>query len=272
MSRYQAMFERLRANNEGAFIPFVVLYDPDRETSKKIMVTLIEAGADALELGLAFSDPLADGPTIQKADLRALKSGSKVKDALDLVKEVRNIHPDIPLGLLTYANLVFNQTLDGFYSYCHRSGVDSVVVADVPLLEAQPFCESALKHEVDPVLLAPVNLPLKRCLEIATWGRGYTYVVTRRGVTGADQEVSLGHRDLIHALKESGAPPALFGFGISKPKHVRAAIDEGAVGAISGSQTVAIIEKQLGDHELMLKKLKEFVGSMKDATKKGRVA
>jgi tryptophan synthase alpha chain len=267
MSRYQAMFDRLRAEKEGAFIPFVVLYDPDRETSKKIMLALIEAGADALELGLAFSDPLADGPVIQKADLRALRSGSKVKDALALVKEIRAQNPHIPLGLLTYANLVFNQTLDGFYRLCHQSGIDSVVVADVPLLESRPYCEAALQHGVDPVLLAPVNLPRERCQEIATWGRGYTYVVTRRGVTGADAEVSLGHHELINALKDSGAPPAIFGFGIAKPDHIKAALNEGASGAISGSQTVSIIEEHLGDRDAMLKKLKEFVRSMKDATR-----
>lgn len=267
MSRYDVMFEKLHAKKEGAFIPFVVLFDPDRESSRMIMQTLIDAGADALELGLAFSDPLADGPTIQKADLRARKSGSTVKGALSLVKEIRDHNPDIPLGLLTYANLVFNQTLDGFYRQCHESGIDSVVVADVPLLEAKPYCEAALKHGVDPVLLAPINLPAERCKEIAHFGRGYTYVVTRRGVTGADQEVSLGHHGLITMLKECGAPPAIFGFGISKPDHIRAALKEGAQGAISGSQTVAIVEDNLFDQQLMLKKLAEFTRSMKDATR-----
>src|SRR5260221_13735723 len=99
MSRYEKMFQRLNDKQEGAFIPFVVLYDPDRATCKKIIIQLIEAGADALELGIAFSDPLADGPTIQKADLRALRSGSRVRDALDLVKEIRQSYDDIPIGI-----------------------------------------------------------------------------------------------------------------------------------------------------------------------------
>src|SRR5579871_3880214 len=136
MSRYDEMFDNLQRKNEGAFIPFVVLHDPDRETSKKIMQTLIDAGADALELGIAFSDPLADGPTIQKADLRALRSGSTVRDALSLVKDVRKLNPKIPIGILTYANLVFRNSLDWFYDHCHQAGVDSVLVADVPVIEA----------------------------------------------------------------------------------------------------------------------------------------
>jgi len=266
MSRYEAMFRRLGENNEGAFIPFVVLYDPDRATCKKIIQCLIDAGADALELGLAFSDPLADGPTVQKADLRALRSGSTVSGALSLVHEIRALNPLIPIGILTYANLVFQQSLDGFYHQCHESGVDSVVVADVPLLEAKPFCEAALKHGIDPVLLAPINLPPERCQAIAQLGRGYTYVVTRRGVTGADAEVSLAHHDLIKMLNDASAPPPIFGFGIAKPHHIEAALREGAVGAISGSATVSIIEENYSQPEVMMAKLAEFVKSMKKAT------
>lgn len=266
MSRYQAMFRRLNESNEGAFIPFVVLYDPDRAMCKKIIQCLIDAGADALELGLAFSDPLADGPTIQKADLRAIRSGSTVSDALSLVQEIRTHNPHIPIGILTYANLVFRQSLDGFYRQCHEAGVDSVVVADVPLLEAKPFCEAALKHGVDPVLLAPINLPSERCQEIAAFGRGYTYVVTRRGVTGADAEVDLAHHDLIQALNDASAPPPIFGFGISKPHHIEAALREGALGAISGSETVSIIEENYTNPAVMLGKLADFVKAMKKAT------
>lgn len=267
MSRYDQMFRNLQEKKEGAFIPFVVLFDPDRETSKKIILQLIEAGADALELGIAFSDPLADGPTIQKADLRALRSGSRVRDALDLVKEIREAHDDIPIGILTYANLVFRNTLDWFYRHCKQSGVDSVLVADVPIIEAEPYCEAAVANGIEPVLIAPLNLPLERCHDIARLGRGYTYVVTRKGVTGARANLSLGHHDLIEALKKAGAPPAIFGFGISSPAHVKAAIAEGAAGAISGSRVVTIIEEHLSDHNLMLRELSHFVGSMKDATR-----
>lgn len=267
MSRYQKMFERLKKNNEGAFIPFVVLWDPDRETSKTIIETLIEAGADGIEVGIAFSDPLADGPTIQKADLRALRAGSRVRDALLLIKEIRDAHKEIPIGILTYANLVFKNSLDWFYSHCRDCGVDSVLVADVPLIEARPYCEAALAHQIEPVLIAPINLPLSRCEEIARFGRGYTYVVTRKGVTGANEKINLRHRELLLALEQNNAPPAIFGFGISSPDHVKAALDEGARGAISGSRVVSIIEEHLDDKALMQKELAHFVRAMKDATR-----
>lgn len=267
MTRYQKMFKRLEENQEGAFIPFVVLYDPDREVSRTIIATLIEAGADAIELGIAFSDPLADGPTIQKAGLRALKSGSRVREALNLVKDIRKDYADIPIGILTYANLVFRNTLDWFYRHCQDSGVDSVLVADVPLIEAKPYCESAVANGIDPVLIAPLNLPLERCQDIARLGRGYTYVVTRTGVTGAREDLSLKHHALLEGLQKASAPPAIFGFGISNPAHVKAAINEGAKGAISGSRVVSIIEDHLNDVDLMLRELAHFTSAMKGATR-----
>jgi len=266
MSRYDTMFKNLSQKKQGAFIPFVVLFDPDRETSKEIINTLIAAGADALELGIAFSDPLADGPTIQKAGLRALNNRSSVRGALSLVKEIREEHPSIPIGILTYANLVIRNSASSFYSSCQEAGVDSVLVADVPLSEIRPFYEQAIAHKINPVLIAPPNLPKERSNDIAAYCQGYTYVVTRTGVTGANAEVHLAHKDLLQALKESKAPPAVFGFGISEPAHVKKALKEGAFGVISGSKVVSIIEENLGQKAAMLKALSEFTQSMKKAT------
>jgi tryptophan synthase alpha chain len=264
MSRYQNMFQNLKLKNQAAFIPFVTLGDPDIKTSKNIITTLIESGADALELGIAFSDPLADGPIIQKAGLRALKSGSTVKSSLDLIKEIREIS-DIPIGILTYANLVVRRSTDWFYGLCNESGVDSVLVADVPIFEAELFSKSALKHKIDPILIAPINLPLEHCSDIARLSRGYTYVVTRKGVTGADKDLNLSHKKLIKALHEAQAAPPVFGFGISSPEHVKASIKEGAQGVISGSQVVGIIENNLGQASLY-SELSRFVKTMKEAT------
>lgn len=267
MSRYERMFRELSEKSEGAFIPFVVLNDPDPDSSRKIIETLIQNGADALELGIAFSDPLADGPTIQKADLRAMRSGSTVQNSLQLVHDVRLKHDAIPIGVLTYANLVERKGRDNFYKSCAQAGVDSVLVADVPYLEFEPYKNAALAHSIEPVLIAPPNLPEKRIPAIAKEGRGYTYVVTRSGVTGADAEIALDHRDLLANLKRHEAPPAVFGFGIATPEHVKRALSEGAAGVISGSQTVNIIENHLSDKNLMLEKLGEFVREMKNATK-----
>ncbi len=265
MSRYQAMFDGLQKKREGAFIPFVVLGDPDLKTSKKIISAIIDAGADALELGIAFSDPLADGPTIQKAGLRSLKAGSTVENALGLVKEIRASYPDIPLGILTYANLVVKNSMESFYERCQKSGVDSVLVADVPILEAKPFCEAAKAFNIDPVLIAPLNLPQERFLDIAKLSNGYTYVVTRKGVTGADETIDFSHEDLIKALNVAKAPPAVFGFGISSPEHVKMALKQGAKGVISGSRVVSIIEDNLGK-DILFDELQNFIKTMKKAT------
>jgi tryptophan synthase alpha chain len=266
MNRYEATFQKLKKNNQGAFIPFVMLYDPDRAQSKAIIQTLVESGADALELGIAFSDPLADGPTIQKAGLRALKNHATVNDSLELVREIRAQYPDIAIGILTYANLIFRNSLAWFYSRALACGVDSVLVADVPILEIQPYFDAAVKHGIDPVLIAPSNLPQARLSEIAHYCRGYTYVVTRTGVTGANEEVKFHHKEFLEALKDAKAPPAVFGFGISTPAHVRAALKEGAVGVISGSKVVSIIEENLGKPKEMLSELSAFVKVMKAAT------
>lgn len=266
MNRYATMFQRLSKNNQGAFIPFVMLYDPDRAQSKAIIKTLIEAGADALELGIAFSDPLADGPTIQKAGLRALRNHATVHDSLLLVKEIRAEYPEIPIGILTYANLIFKNTLSWFYAQARECGVDSVLAADVPILEIKPYFENALRNGIDPVLIAPSNLPHARLSDIAHYGRGYTYVVTRTGVTGANETVNFHHKDFLRALKDAKAPPAIFGFGISTPEHVEAALREGAAGVISGSRIVSIIEQNLGTPKEMLKELHHFVKLMKAAT------
>lgn len=139
MERYETLFAQLKARREGAFVPFVTLGDPNPEQSLKIIDTLIEAGADALELGIPFSDPLADGPTIQDATLRAFAAGVTPAQCFEMLTAIRQKHPTIPIGLLMYANLVFSPGIDEFYAACERAGVDSVLVADVPVEESAPF-------------------------------------------------------------------------------------------------------------------------------------
>jgi tryptophan synthase alpha chain len=261
------MFSDLKAKGEGAFIPFVVLNDPDPETSKRILDALIGAGADALELGIAFSDPLADGPTIQKADLRALRNKTTLKSALNLANHIRRENEALPLGLLVYANIVERHGPKQFYKWCFNAGIDSVLIADAPLLEHQRYFDEAIACGIDPVLIAPPNLPASRYKAIAELGRGYTYVVTRSGVTGADEHLNLEHHALLAGLKKFNAPPPVFGFGIASPTHVKLALKEGALGVISGSQVVSIIEDNLNDVEAMCKKLTVFAKDMKAATK-----
>lgn len=266
MERYQHAFEKLQARKEGAFVPFVTLGDPSPEQSLKIIDTLIEAGADALELGIPFSDPLADGPTIQNAALRAFAAGVTPTQCFEMLAAIRQKHPTIPIGLLMYANLVFNRGIDEFYALCAKVGVDSVLIADVPIEESAPFRQAAMRHNVAPIFICPPNADDALLREIATHGRGYTYLLSRAGVTGAETRAQLPLHHLVEKLTEFGAAPSLQGFGISEPSQVKDAIDAGAAGAISGSAIVKIIEKNLDKPDVMLSELKAFVQSLKAAT------
>jgi tryptophan synthase alpha chain len=169
------------------------------------------------------------------------------------------------MGLLVYANLVEARGQDGFYTECARVGVDSVLVADVPTVEVEPYVRAATAHGVDPVLIATPNASETALADIARLGRGYTYVVTRSGVTGTSVHGS-DQRQLVQRLGALGAAPCVLGFGISEPAHVRAAIRGGAAGAISGSAVVAIIARHLGDDDTTSAELSAFTARMKAAT------
>nr|CBX70041.1 tryptophan synthase alpha chain [Yersinia enterocolitica W22703] len=238
MERYQQLFKQLAAKKEGAFVPFVQLGDPTPALSLEIIDTLITAGADALELGIPFSDPLADGPTIQNAALRAFAAGVTPSICFEMLAEIRKKHPTIPIGLLMYANLVFHNGIDTFYQRCADVGVDSVLIADVPFEESLPFRTAALRHGIAPIFICPPNADDDLLREIASHGRGYTYLLSRAGVTGAENHGQLPLNHLIDKLCEYNAAPALQGFGISEPEQVKISLAAGAAGAISGSAIV----------------------------------
>lgn len=266
MSRYQVLFSQLEQQQQGAFIPFVTIGDPDLETSYQVIKTLLESGADALELGLPFSDPIADGPTIQNANIRAMKQNITTQNCFDLIAKIRAEHPDTPIGLLLYSNLVMAKGINAFYKMCSDAGVDSVLVADVPVRESKPFRLAAKEHNIAPVFIVPPTVNDDTLRQIASYGRGYTYLLSRAGVTGAETKANMPADTMIKKLKEYGAAPAVLGFGISSPEQVADAINSGATGAISGSAVVKIIENNLTDTTTMLKQLSEFVSTMKSAT------
>lgn len=265
--RYQRMFEALEQKNEGAFVPFVMLGDPNVGTSFNIIQALVEAGADALELGIPYSDPIADGPTIQKASIRALKSGVRPDHCFDIISQIREKYQDIPIGLLLYSNLVLAKGLDAFYAKAAKAGVDSILIADVPLREATRFIDVAQTHNVQQILIAPPNASEETLLAIGEKSSGYTYLLGRAGVTGAETAADIPAQALIDRLKHYEVAPPLLGFGISTPAQVSSAITAGAAGAISGSATVNLIEKYLDAPDVMLSALGEFVAKMKAATK-----
>jgi len=256
MSRYAAMFERLAQRREGAFGGFLMLGDPDLATSARLLDALVEGGADMIEVGIPFSDPVADGPVIQAAAQRALAAGVRVGDSFELIAGFRARHPEVPVGILTYANLVVART--GFIRDAAEAGADSLLIADVPALEAEPFARQMEQAGIEPVLIAAANTPPATLERIAQLSKAYTYCVSRAGITGTH---SGGQFDagLIDRVRAAGAPPPIFGFGIATPDHVRAALAAGAAGVICGS---AIVEcASLGGN------IAALVRTLKDSTR-----
>jgi len=254
MSRYQAMFERL--GEEGAFGAFLMLGDPDLVTSASLLEAVVAGGADMIEVGIPFSDPVADGPVIQAAAQCALAAGVRVGDCFDLIAGFRARHPVVPVGILTYANIVIARA--GFTRDAVGAGADSLLIADVPALEAEPFVRDMEQAGIEPVLIAAPNTPDPALQRIAKLSKAYTYCVSRAGITGTHEGGRFDSR-LVERLCGIGAPPQVFGFGISKPEHVRAALSAGAKGVICGS---AIVESAaLGED------VTQLVRSLKAATR-----
>jgi len=240
MSRYAAMFERLEARGEAALGAFLMLGDPDLDGSARLLDSVVKAGADMVEVGIPFSDPIADGPVIQAAAARALAAGARTGECLTLIRALRLRHPLVPIGILTYANIAMARGPGAFFAGCAAAGADSVLLADVPALEAGPFAREARAAGLDWVMIAAANTPAPTLARIAELGSGYTYCVTRFGVTGAQDRLDLAHGGLVEALAAAGAAPPVFGFGISTPAQVAEAVAAGAKGVIVGSALVAL--------------------------------
>lgn len=257
MSRYAPMFEQLAARGEAALGGFLMLGDGDPGH----LDALVAGGADMVEFGIPFSDPVADGPVIQAATKRALDAGVRTADALSMIANFRVRHPHVPVGILTYANIVAARGVERFALELAEAGADSLLVADVPSMEAAPYAQATTAAGIDLVMIAAPNTPAQVIARIASLSSGYTYCVARAGVTGAGVAPQLHHRALIEALARAGAPPPVLGFGISTPDHVRAAIDQGAAGVISGS---AIVDRLARGTSPQL--LADYVFTLKQAT------
>lgn len=241
MSHYEQMFATARA--DGVVVPFLMLGDPDADTTLAAARALLEAGADALELGIPFSDPVADGPVIQRASARAIAAGATPERCFELIAAIRKERATLPLGILVYANTVVRQGLEAFYRSAGAAGADSVLVADVPIVEAAPFAAAARAAGIDPVFVVPPSPPPGLTAHVAALGRGFTYLQGRPGVTGAARPMHAPDPSLIAALSAAGAPPPLVGFGVSDATHLSAALGAGARGVIVGSAIVESLER-----------------------------
>ncbi|MDR0587789.1 MAG: tryptophan synthase subunit alpha [Burkholderiales bacterium] len=265
--RYAHMFAQLKERGEGAFIPFVMLGDPTLDVCQKAMDVLVQSGADALELGIPFSDPVADGAVIQRAGVRALSAGVTPDDCFALIKRLRARYPHLPIGLLVYANIVIHRGLEDFYQRAYDSGADSVLIADLSIKESAPFIAAAQKAKIAPVFVAPPNADDDTLSHVARLSQGYVYFLGRVGVTGADRAMQMPASPKLQTLRDHHSAPIVIGFGISTPEHVKTAMAAGADGAISGSAIVKIMEEHLSDANAMSQALAAFVRSMKAATK-----
>jgi tryptophan synthase alpha chain len=249
MKTYKQVFSELKKKNQVALIPFFVIGDPDFDTSIAIVKTAIEAGADILELGIPFSDPIADGPTIQKADVRAMAGGMNVRKALEFVREVKRFR-DVPIGLLMYYNLVYQYGTKKFCSDFHQAGVNSILVADLSIDDADEIAGPAVSAGLDTVFMVTPNTPPERMKQIAARTTGFIYTVSVLGVTGSREKLS---------------ETVCVGFGISKAEHAAAIARAGADGIIIGSKIVELIEDNLGNIEKMRAEISAFLREVKGA-------
>ena len=245
MSRIEEQFAELRGSGRKGFIPFITAGDPDLETSLAICLKLAELGADVIELGVPFSDPMADGPTIQRSSQRALENGVTLDRVLDLAKSFRAAS-DVPIVLFTYFNPVLAFGLDKFAKAAQASGIDGVLLTDVIDNEAAAISETLSDHGIDLISLVAPTTTDERLEKICSHARGFIYAVSRAGVTGAQESVSETAENLVTRTRKFTDLPVAVGFGISTAEQI-SDVWRFADAAVVGSAIVAEIEEQPGD-------------------------
>ncbi|MDD2902009.1 MAG: tryptophan synthase subunit alpha [Syntrophales bacterium] len=259
MTRIEAVFRQLKKRGEKALIPFITAGDPDLQTTKALALEMAAKGADVLELGIPFSDPLADGPTIQAASLRALQAGVHFQQVLELAGELRQ-ETDIPLVLMGYYNPILQYGLERTVSEAKRLGVDGFIIPDLPLEEAGPWRRLAVAAGLAPIFLAAPTSGPERIKKAGRLTRGFLYYVSVTGITGARQALPA---DLIAALQEVRALvqcPLAVGFGISTPEQVQG-LAPYVDGVVVGSAIVQRVAKLKGPE--LIKEVGDFIAALK---------
>ena len=264
---YNDMFKEVKNRGEGAFIPFAVAGDPDFETSIEIVREYVDNGADALEIGFPFSDPVADGPSVQTADMRSLNSGMTTDKCFEFIRRIREF-TSVPIGILVYYNLIYKKGLEEFYSKARNAGINGILAADLPPEEAGDAVEMAGKYGLDQIFMVAQTTTNERISEIVKMCTGFLYVVAVMGVTGARSDIKKSTVDLIKRVKTHTDLPIAVGFGISKPEHVKDVIQSGSDGAIVASAIINIITDNLDDMDSAKQEIGSFCKELKESTKK----
>jgi tryptophan synthase alpha chain len=261
MSRIDLAFRRLRKKGRSALIPFVVAGDPDLETTEALILKMRENGADMIELGIPFSDPLLDGPIIRAASHRALTKGVRIRDIFSLTRRLKGV--DLPISLMTYLDPVVHYGLEAFVTDCKESGVDGVIIPDLPPEEAMSWIDEARKMDLDTIFLLNPTSSIERIRLVNRCSRGFIYHASVRGLTGMREKLPDDLELSVKRVKENSEKPVAVGFGISTPEQANW-ISRFCDGVIVGSAIVKIIEKNLRNPDLITR-VANFISSLSDA-------
>jgi tryptophan synthase alpha chain len=261
MSRIDAAFRDLRAERRTGLVTYVTAGDPDLERSREILVRLDRAGADLLEVGVPFSDPLADGPVIQRATERAIRAGATLDKVLRLVADVRGVI-NAPIVLFSYANPLLRMGLDHFVDRASAAGVDGVLTLDVPPEEAGELRAAFTRARIDTIFLLSPTTRVERIRRAAALGTGFLYGISRLGVTGARDEIAESARALATRVRAETGMPLALGFGLSRPEHIRA-VGQYADAAVVGSALVNVIAEH-GQSAALMTEVERYIRWLKD--------
>ena len=260
MNRIDKKFQELRDQGASAFMPYVCAGDPNPELTSKLFLTLEEAGADLIELGVPFSDPIADGPTIQRASERALTHHISLQQILEIVSSLRK-QTDIPIALMSYYNPIFRMGEAAFCKAAHDAGVDGVIVPDLPPEQARPLLEIASRYNLATIFLVAPTSPPERMQLIASVSTGFIYCVSVTGVTGARATLSDEVAPMITELRKHTDKPISVGFGISTPEQATQ-VAQLADGVIVASAIINVYEENIDDETKLLTAVKQFASDL----------
>lgn len=259
MSRIGALFAR----KNPAFIGFTVAGDPGIEASFRAAAAMIDGGVDLLEIALPYSDPVADGPVIERAHIRSLRAGTTPDDVFALVRRIREYAPSLPIVLFTYYNIIYRRGVDRFFAEGAAAGADGVLIVDLPAEESDEVAPAALRHGIDRIaLIAPTTSP-ERQHSILRGASGFVYLISLEGVTGERDRLPSNLAGLVGAVREKTSLPIAVGFGVSRPEHVAAVAAAGANGVIVGSALVRMIEEHSGDGDGMQNALRTTIETLR---------